>query len=381
MLVLLYFYELGYPPLEIAFLFLFYELFGVLTNLLGGWIGSRVGLNRTMHAGLGLQVIALLLLAADPTWLSVPFVMFSQALSGIGKDLNKMSAKSSIKLFIPQDQSTQLFKWVAILTGSKNTLKGVGFFLGGFLLKVLGFRETLISMAGLLGIVLIATILLLPSGLGKVKAKVKFKQILSKSPEINYLSAARMFLFGARDIWFVVALPIFFQQQFGWSHTEVGSFFALWIILYGVVQSFAPLLLGKSLKGHAPDGKDATLYVGILSLIAGAIALLLPYGETSLLLVSSLFIFGFIFAINSSVHSYLILSYTDQENVSLNVGFYYMANASGRLLGTVLSGGIFQYFGLVGCLWGSSLFLTLATLLSTRLPHRKTVSLTSQDKI
>ncbi|HEY7867301.1 MAG TPA: MFS transporter, partial [Psychromonas sp.] len=125
MLVVLYFHQLGYDALQVAFLFLFYEIFGVVTNLVGGWLGARLGLNRTMNIGLLMQVIALLMLALPNEWLIIPWVMFAQALSGIAKDLNKMSAKSAIKLFVKDEQQGILYKWVAILTGSKNTLKGI----------------------------------------------------------------------------------------------------------------------------------------------------------------------------------------------------------------------------------------------------------------
>ena len=137
MLVVLYFHGLGYSPLAIASLFLFYEIFGVVTNLVGGWLGARLGLNRTMNIGLALQVLALGMLLAPSLWLTVPWVMGAQALSGIAKDLNKMSAKSSIKLLVPGEAQGQLYRWVALLTGSKNALKGVGFFLGGALLALL----------------------------------------------------------------------------------------------------------------------------------------------------------------------------------------------------------------------------------------------------
>ncbi len=252
MLVVLHFHALGYSPLQIAALFLFYELFGVITNLLGGYLGARLGLNRTMNIGLGIQVAALLMLTVPVAWLNIPWVMGAQALSGIAKDLNKMSAKSSIKLLVPDGQQGKLYQWVAILTGSKNALKGVGFFLGGALLALLGFKGALLVMAGVLALIWIGSLILLSKDLGKAKAKPRFRDILSKSRAINILSAARMFLLGARDVWFVVALPVYLSSVFGWDFWEVGGFLAAWVIGYGIVQSVAPGITGKK-RGHVPD--------------------------------------------------------------------------------------------------------------------------------
>jgi MFS family permease len=258
MLVVLYFHLLGYSPFEVAMLFLFYEFFGIVTNLVGGWLGARIGLNLTMQIGMGLQVIALAMLTIPDAWLSVPYVMAAQALSGIAKDLNKMSAKASIKTLVPESGAeSQLFRWIALLTGSKNALKGVGFFLGGVLLQTVGFRGALALLAGALLIVLLLTTVLLPKQLGVAKAKAKFTQVFSKSPAINWLSAARFFLFGARDVWFVVGLPVYLVAVLGWSFAQVGGFLALWIIGYGIVQASAPRLIKRSHHGSGPDGATA----------------------------------------------------------------------------------------------------------------------------
>jgi predicted MFS family arabinose efflux permease len=369
MLVVLYFHQLGYTPLAIAMLFLFYEFFGIVTNLLGGWLGARLGLNLTMHLGIGLQIIALAMLTVEPSWLSVGYVMAAQALSGIAKDLNKMSAKSSVKLMVV-NQEGSLFHWVALLTGSKNALKGVGFFLGGLLLSLFGFQHALWGMVALLVVVLLLSYWLLPAQLGKSKRKAKFSQIFAKSRDINILSAARLFLFGARDLWFVVGLPVYFSAVLGWSHTAVGSFLALWVIGYGVVQSLAPKLIRRTHHGDGPDGGSATLWVGLLTLSPAAIALALQTGfDPAISLVLGLVLFGILFAINSAIHSYLILHYSEHEDIAGNVGFYYMANAAGRLAGTVLSGWSYQLYGLEGCLWWSALFLLLSALISLRLPR------------
>ena len=369
MLVVLHFHALGYSPLEIAALFLFYELFGVITNLVGGYLGARLGLNRTMNIGLGLQVAALLMLTVPVAWLTIPWVMGAQALSGVAKDLNKMSAKSSIKLLVPDGQQGKLYRWVAILTGSKNALKGVGFFLGGALLALIGFRGALLAMAGGLALIWISSLVLLKKDLGKAKAKPKFRDILSKSRAINILSAARMFLFGARDVWFVVALPVYLSSVFGWDFWKVGGFLAAWVIGYGIVQSFAPNITGKK-RGHVPDGRAAFLWALALAGLPAAIALGLDTGlSQQMVLLGGLMVFGALFAVNSSLHSYLIVSYAKEDGVSLDVGFYYMSNAMGRLIGTVLSGWIYQVFGLGACLWISSAFVLLAALISIALPR------------
>ncbi len=354
MLVVLHFYSLGYSPLQIALLFLFYEVFGVITNLIGGWLGAHIGLNRTMNIGLGLQVIALGMLLVPSTMLTVPWVMGAQAISGIAKDLNKMSAKSLIKLLVPSDAQSALYQWVTILTGSKNALKGAGFFLGGVLLTIVGFQGAVITMAIALTLVWLISLVSLKKDLGKAKSKPKFSEIFSKSKAINHLSAARLFLFGARDVWFVVALPVYLSATFGWDHWSVGSFLAIWIIGYGIVQTIAPRLTGKA-QGKVPDGKSAFKWASVLSITPAFISLALMFNlQPEVSLLSGLLVFGALFAVNSSLHSYLIVSYAGEDRVSLDVGFYYMANAMGRLIGTILSGWIFQDYGLIACLWISA---------------------------
>ena len=369
MLVVLHFHQLGYSPLEIASLFLFYEFFGVVTNLIGGWLGAQLGLNKTMNIGLFMQIVALLMLAVPSANLTVIWVMFAQALSGIAKDLNKMSAKSAIKTLVPNDQQGALYKWIALLTGSKNALKGVGFFLGGALLALIGFQGAVIAMAGVLAVVFIFSLLLLDKDLGKARNKVKFSQIFSKSRSVNILSAARMFLFGARDVWFVIALPLYLGQVFGWDYLLVGGFLAVWVIGYGFVQSIAPKITGK-IKGIVPDGRVAFVWAMILAAVTGVIALALQFNwYPQLIIVIGLMIFGAIFAINSSLHSYLIVSYAKDDGVSLDVGFYYMANAMGRLIGTLLSGAIYQLYGLSMCLWIAFVFIMVTTIISLWLPR------------
>jgi predicted MFS family arabinose efflux permease len=367
MLVVLHFHQLGYGALQIALLFLFYEFFGVVTNLLGGWLGARIGLNRTMHIGLALQVVALAMLAVPTALLVVPWVMAAQALSGIAKDLNKMSAKASVKLLVPDDADGTLYRWVARLTGSKNALKGVGFFLGGVLLAAVGFRGAVLAMAAALLLVWLASLVLLRRDLGRASARPKFRDLLSKSRAVNVLSAARLFLFGARDVWFVVALPVFLSSALGWDHWRIGAFLAAWVIGYGMVQALAPRLTGRTSPGRG----QVVAWAAVLALAPAAIALALLDGRwpAGLVLVVGLALFGVLFAVNSAVHSYLIVRHAQADGVSLDVGFYYMANAMGRLLGTVLSGWLYQVQGLVACLWVSALLVALSALAATALPR------------
>lgn len=369
MLVVLHFHQLGYSPLQIAMLFVFYEVFGVVTNLVGGWLGARIGLNRTMNIGLGLQIVALAMLAVPTAWLLVPWVMAAQALSGVAKDLNKMSAKSSIKLLVADGEQATLFRWVAALTGSKNALKGVGFFLGGVLLAVLGFTGAVIAMAVALVLVWAGSLLLLRRDLGRASSKPKFSQMLSKSRAINVLSAARLFLFGARDVWFVVALPVFLAASLGWDHWRVGGFLALWVIGYGIVQATSPRFM-RWRDGRVPGARAVAGWALALAGVPAAIAVAMGTLPVAPVLVVGLAVFGVLFAINSALHSFLIISHARHDGVSLDVGFYYMANAMGRLLGTVLSGWLFQTQGLAACLWVSAGFVALASLLSLALPDR-----------
>ena len=386
MLVLLHFHALGYTPVQLAFLFLFYEFFGVVTNLLGGWLASATGLRVTLLGGLALQVVALLLLTLVSTsWsqaFAVGYVMAVQSLSGIAKDLTKMSAKSSIKVLLPPNDGTGLFKWVAILTGSKNALKGVGFFVGGLLLAVLGYRSALYAMAGALAVILGSSFVSLPKELGKSKAKSKFKGLLSKSRDVNLLSAARFFLFGARDVWFVVGVPVFLSVNLGWSFTAVGSFLALWVIGYGVIQAGAPTLIRRWTGGAAPQGRAAQVLAFALAGVTVLVAVSLTAVISPLLVVVlGLGLFGVVFAVNSSVHSYLILAYSDGDKVAMNVGFYYMANAGGRLVGTLLSGLLFQLSGVTGCLWASAVFAAAAGAIALKLPRLESSMSMSQMKV
>ena len=362
MLVLLHFHTLGFSPVQLAYLFVLYEIAGVVTNLCAGWIAARFGLTSTLYAGLGLQVVALLALAQlDPEWAlgaSVAFVMLVQGASGVAKDLAKMSSKSAVKLLAPTEDAG-LFRWVALLTGSKNMVKGAGFLLGAALLATVGFVWAVLGMAAILGIILIAVLVAMPPGLPKGRKGAKFADVFSKSANVNWLSAARVFLFGARDVWFVVGIPIYFYAVLSDGSVEanrtaffiIGTFMAVWIILYGLVQANAPRILRAKSRPEPALIIAARQWAWALATIPAALTLLAVLAQTpqtwlTLCLVFGLLAFGAVFAVNSSLHSYLILAFTRAERVTMDVGFYYMANAAGRLAGTVLSGLTYQIGGL-----------------------------------
>lgn len=378
MLVLLHFHSIGMSAIQLAFLFLLYEFCGILTNLLGGWWASRRGLKKTLTSGLLLQVVALSALSLVNLtwvpWLAIAYIMATQALSGIAKDLTKMSAKSAVKVLVPKNQSAEtqergLLKWVALLTGSKNALKGLGFFLGGLLLTLAGFQGALWIMAGCLFLIFLLSVFAVPSDLGTTKNKLKFTQLFAKSPAINRLSGARLFLFAARDVWFVVGLPVFLKSTLGWSFDQVGGFMALWVMGYGIVQASAPAWIKKA--GARAASRSAFHWVAILTLLAASIATLVQLDQFIVItIITGLLIYGVVFAMNSALHSYLILAFTEDDDVAANVGFYYMANAGGRLLGTLASGLSYYYGGLTACLWISAVMLLIATLLTADLKNQ-----------
>lgn len=377
MLVLLHFFRLGYSPFTLAFLFLLYETAGIFANLGGGWLATRFGITRMLTIGLGLQTFGLLFLSLlDPTWYapwSVAWVVVAQGIAGVAKDITKTASKSAIKITAAAGAG-QLFRWVAWFTGSKNAMKGVGFFVGGLLLELVGFRPGLWLMAGLLVVILLAASLALPKGLGRAGASKSMRELFSKSPAVNILAAARVFMFGARDVWFVVGLPVFLYTA-GWGFGEVGGFLAIWTIGYGAVQAAAPAFIRRSPNGLSREVPEARLWaLGLTGVsLALAIAVIwqdhLPVDPVAVV-VFGLLVFGVAFAINSSLHSYLILAYAGSKKAAEDVGFYYAANASGRLMGTLLSGLLYQLGGLAACLVGAAAMLALCTAISFALPLR-----------
>lgn len=373
MLVLLHFFKLGYSPFTLSFLFLLYEFAGIVANLAGGWLATRFGIPAMLSVGQGLQVAGLLMLSVlDPAWTalaSVMWVIAAQGISGLAKDFTKTASKSAIKA-TAGDGAGQLFKWVAWFTGSKNAMKGAGFFLGGLLLDSIGFKAALYLMAGLIGLVFVLGIAVLPRQLGKAKSSKSMKELFSKSRGVNLLAAARVFLFGARDVWFVVGLPVFLYAN-GWRFIEVGTFLAAWTIAYGAVQAMAPKLVSRSTDGLSAEIPAARLWAALLTAVPVVLAILVATGSLwrpDIVLVVGLAIFGLPFAVNSSLHSYLILAYAGSEKAAEDVGFYYAANALGRLLGILLSGALYQAGGIVACLAGSALMLATCWALSLALP-------------
>ena len=374
MLVLLHFYRLGYSPFTLAFLFLLYEAMGVLANLIGGWLATRYGIQRMLTVGLCTQITGFLLLSAlSPGWtvtMSVVWTVLAQGVCGVAKDLTKTASKSAIKL-TAGSASGQLFRWVAWFTGSKNAMKGVGFFLGGLLLDRLGFQASLWAMAGLLALVLAGVVGFVPPLMGKSQASRSARELFAKNRGINLLAAARVALFGARDVWFVVGVPVFLYAS-GWTFTKVGGFLAAWTIGYGLVQALAPALVRRSADGLSTEVPAARRWSALLTLVpiglAVVLALQLPHLDW--LVVGGLGLFGFAFAVNSSVHSYLILAYAGSAKAAEDVGFYYAANALGRFFGTLLSGLLYQWGGLLYALIGSAAMLLGCWLITLALPVR-----------
>jgi predicted MFS family arabinose efflux permease len=373
MLVLFHFFRLGYTPFTLAFLFLLYEAAGIGANLAGGYFASRFGIPRMLAIGQMLQIAGLLMLSAlDPGWgavASVAWVVIAQGIAGVAKDLTKTASKSAIKA-TSAEGSGQLFRWVAWFTGSKNAMKGVGFFVGGLLLDLAGFTHALWLMAALLGVVFVAGLLLLPSRLGKAKSSKTIRELFGKSRGVNLLAAARIFMFGARDVWFVVGLPVFLYA-YGWTFLQVGAFLAAWTIAYGGVQAIAPSLVSRSTDGLSREVLAARIWAAVLAAVPIVLAVIMnstEVGRLDIILVAGLALFGLPFAVNSSLHSYLILAYVGSEKAAEDVGFYYAANAAGRLLGIVLSGALYQFAGITGCLIGSAVMLLLCSLITFLLP-------------
>jgi predicted MFS family arabinose efflux permease len=332
----------------------------------------RFGIARMLAVGLATQVAGFLLLSAmSPDWgaaLSVVWVVLAQGICGVAKDLTKTASKSAIKL-TAGDASGRLFRWVAFFTGSKNAMKGIGFFLGGLLLEALGFHGALWAMAAMLALVLVAVVLSLPPLMGRAKASKSAKELFAKNRGVNLLAGARVFLFGARDVWFVVGLPVFLYAS-GWTFTMVGAFLAVWTIGYGMIQAAAPAVIRKSADGLSSEVPAARFWSLGLAVVSAALAVLLLAGapRPDIIIPIGLCLFGVAFAVNSSVHSYLVLAYAGSEKAAEDVGFYYAANAAGRFAGTLLSGVLYAWAGLAACLIGSALMLAICWALTLALP-------------
>lgn len=392
MMVLLYFHTLGYSPFTLALLFLLYEAAGIFANIAGGWLATRFGIRRMLLLGISTQILGLGLLSLlNPLWaaaLSVTWVVIAQGLCGIAKDLTKTASKSAIKVvqqepaalegsthpvaLLTKANDNPLLRWVAWFTGSKNAMKGLGFFLGGLLLQGPGFQGALWLMMGLLLAIGGVLATQLPHDLGRGQSSRSLRELLAKTPAINLLAAARILLFGARDVWFVVGVPVYLYAA-GWSFTAVGLFWALWTIGYGVVQAITPQFMRKSADGLSHEVRTArhwAFYLLLVPIVLTGLVIINPNTDP-IWIVFGLSVFGVLFALNSSLHSYLILAYAGSKKAAEDVGFYYAANASGRFMGTLLSGLLYQWAGLSGVLIGASLMLVGCWLLTLQLPKER----------
>jgi hypothetical protein len=275
MLVLFHFFRLGYTPFTLAFLFLLYEAAGIGANLAGGYFASPFGIPRMLAIGQILQISGLLMLSAlQPAWgavASVVWVVIAEGIAGVAKDLTKTASKSAIKATSAEGNG-QLFRWVAWFTGSKNAMKG------GLLLDLVGFRSALWIMAALLGIIFVAGLLLLPRQLGKAKSSKTMRELFAKSRAINLLAAARIFMFGARDVWFVVGFPVFLYA-YGWKFLQVSGFLAAWTIAYGGIQAVAPALVSSSLDGLSRELPSVRLWALVLAAIPITLAAILNFTD------------------------------------------------------------------------------------------------------
>ena len=240
--MLLHFNQLGYTPVQLAFLFLLYEFFGIVTNLVGGWLAARTGLRFTLVLGLALQVVALGLLAfLNREWsmaLSVAYVMGCQALSGIAKDLTKMSAKSAVKVLVPEGRRVRA---VQVGRGADRLEERAE--RRGLLRRRASCSRCSASAARLrrwptgVLVVLVFVLASLPAAIGQAKKKPTFTGILSNSPGINVCRwrgsrCSRRVTSGSSS-----ACRFFWRACSAGRSPRSAAFMALWVIAYGGVQS------------------------------------------------------------------------------------------------------------------------------------------------
>lgn len=431
-IVLLYANQIGLSPLDIAVLFTLYELMGVVTNLFGGVFASRFGLKASMFLSLFLQLLGLVLvvlvepifgdlehlamklpsnltcLASTRTVIEegnmgkraevIVYITFCQALSGVAKDFMKISCKTIPKLVTKKDadEESSLFKLYSIVTGLKNSFKGFGFIFGALLTNFLGFEIAVYVLVGIVVVIVPAVVWGIDKDAGKAREFPGFNLKIFKKPwNINVLSLARFFLFGSRDVWFEVAAPLFFRNIIGWTEFEVGLFIGGYVIVYGYFQTAtAKIYKAKNKDAKKTSWRPSCLrgvppvqHIGGWAVACAAEILLLgivlhflyqeyigqecaaQYGAAIAgVLIVGFYAFGVIFAVNSAIHSYFIGLFSGGDKASMDIGFYYMANAMGRLVGTILSGYVYEVtrdeFGLSICLWVSSLFMALAAVTS-----------------
>jgi len=209
MIVLLHAYSKSFSALQVAVMFTLYELAGVFTNLAAGMMGARWGIRFTLIVGLCLQIFSYgLLFGWNDDWsqrTAIIYVTIAQMFAGIAKDLTKLGGKTVTKLVTPEGRHTRLFRLVSLLTGWKNSLKGVGYFRGSALLEV-SYDAALGFMIGLIVIAMPFAIFGLDKNLGTAKKKnASLKEIfVLDNFNLNVLSLARLFLFASRDFWFEV---------------------------------------------------------------------------------------------------------------------------------------------------------------------------------
>lgn len=393
MIVLLHAYQLGFSAWLTAIMFSLYELAGVVTNLAAGLAGSRWGIKATLVTGLVVQLVGIGLLygfrdawgAPGQQWKGLVYITLAQALCGVAKDLVKLGGKTVTKLVTPDEKQSALFKLVSWITGFKNSMKGIGYFIGAASLTV--------NVQFALGLLLFLILLALPAALfglrrdlGRTRsANVTLRQVLSPSSNVMRLSVARAFLFGSRDLWFEVPLPFFLRdklQGIGWARPATGAALALFIIVYGQVQSWTPQLVLQPLRQAPANKLVQVLWNAMLTVVPACLAAALlgshiftghQHGASVAVLMCGLAAFCVIFAINSSIHSYLILRYSEGDSVAKSVGIYYASNAVGRFVGTLVSGAIYEYSSdskaraLGYCFVASACFSLISTLLTLRI--------------
>ena len=398
MVVLVHAHSLGFSAFQVALMFSLYELAGVFTNIAAGLAGARWGLRSTLLGGLAVQLACIALLwgfgiawpEPHAQWRALAYVAAAAGLGGVAKDLVKLGGKTVTKLVTPEERQSRLFAVVAWLTGAKNSMKGVGYFVGAASLAVsfdfaLGLNLVLIALA-----LPIAALGLRP-GLGRARGKnVTLAAMLSPAPNVRALSLARALLFGSRDLWFEVALPFYLRneaQGLGWSRELTGALLAGFIIAYGQVQSATPRLLLRPLRQEPANKLVQVLWNGVLTLVCLALALLLGAAPAPAAhsvpglagaLCALLLVFCVVFAVNSAVHSYLIVRYAGSDKVAADVGFYYMSNAAGRLGGVLVSGALYEFSApgnstaaLGWCFAASVLASAAATALTLRIEDQE----------
>ena len=263
-----------------------------------------------------------------------------QAFSGVAKDFMKLTGKSTPKLVTRAGQEGRLFRIVAWLTGMKNSFKGAGSLLGAALVGTIGYNYTLLVLVFIVALFIPVAFVYMDHRLGKqaVGKKIDWNRVFRKGRDVNVLSAARFWLFGSRDIWFEIALPLFLKNSLGWSNTFVGLFTGAYIIVYGNLQAFSTTLYRKGADGvmGRPESSSVTKWALGCALTPAITGSLMYYtyiidhnkGTTTVVMCIGLLAFAAIFAVNSSIHSYLIVSFSDSDKVAQDLGFYYMANVS-----------------------------------------------------